>query len=65
MNRIKEKGARRMETKCPPAIPIWVDREQKIASFHAVEGQSPLYCHSHEQFLSYTLILVEEGFRFM
>lgn len=54
-----------METKCQSLIQIWIDTEQKIASFHKVAGLNPFYCHSHEQFISYTLILVEEGFRFM
>ena len=54
-----------METKCQPMIQIWIDTEQKIASFHEVAGLNPFCCYSCEQFMSYTLILVEEAFRFM
>lgn len=46
-------------------INIWIDREQKIASFHAVDGLNLFCCYSREQFLTYTLALVEAGFRFM
>lgn len=54
-----------MEIKCQPTIQIWIDTERKIASFHAVEGLNPFCCYSREQFMSYTLALTEEGFRFM
>ena len=54
-----------METKCQPMIQIWIDTEQKIASFHEVAGLNPFCCYSCEQFMSYTFALTEEGFRFM
>lgn len=54
-----------METKCQPIIRIWIDTEQKIASFHALAELNLFCCYSREQFISYSFALIEEGFRFM
>ena len=54
-----------METKCQFMIRIWIDTEQKIASFHALAERNHFSCYSREQFMSYTFSLIEEGFRFM
>lgn len=54
-----------MKTECETIIRVWVNVEQKIVSFHSVDGHDCIYFQKREHFLSYILGLSEQGFRFM
>lgn len=56
---------RRTKTECQCAIKIWVDTEQKIASFHALEDQECLCFYRPEHVTAYCFSLIKADFRFM
>lgn len=39
---------------------VWIDAQEKIASFHNVERYDPMYFHQHEMFMSYLFALTFE-----
>ena len=43
---------------------IWINEEERVAAFRAVEGYTAQAFTTHECFMSYLLSLQKHGFRF-
>lgn len=43
---------------------VWVDAQEKIASFHNVERSDPMHFNQHEMFMPYLFTLTMQGYRF-
>lgn len=54
-----------MNTECQKTMQIWIDTEQKIASFHEFDNHDCICFQTQEHFTSYILSLMEQRFRFM
>lgn len=43
---------------------VWIDVQEKIASFHNVEKSDPMCFNQHEMFMAYLSTLTAQGYRF-
>ena len=47
-----------------PVKSVWIDEQEKIASFHPVEGYRKHTYSNHELFMELLQALQQQGFRF-
>ena len=45
-------------------LSVWIDEQEKIASFHPVEGYRKHTYQNHECFMEFLRTLQQQGFRF-
>lgn len=45
-------------------LTVWVEEENRIASFHAVDGYEQKAFSCHDYFVKFLISLQERGFRF-
>ena len=50
--------------KCPEVYRVWIGEEERVASFHKVDGYKLQIIKGRDDYVKYLETLQEQGFRF-